>query len=66
MALKKYGCIRNRDEYFKKMDLIDVRNACGLAGMPESLVDLIWKKKEDAEFIDRYIQYKKKTAPRGV
>ena len=41
------------------MDIVDVTNACGIAGIPKEVVDEIWIKKSDEDFMTNYIAWKK-------
>ena len=43
-----------------KMDIIDVQNACEVATMPKEVIEKIWKKKSDEEYLKRYREHRGK------
>ena len=44
-ALNKYWRPITEDEYWDKMDMIDVNNAITSSAMPKEIQDWIWEKK---------------------
>ena len=51
-ALSKYWRPLSFDEYMNRMDMIDVQNAIGLAGIPEEIRKLIWKPIGDKSYME--------------